>query len=82
MDGIITSMTAITTEEALDYLRRWELVREREATALRDCSLDTKVRQLSVLMASRDLFNADRDREQRVQVVRDRWARIRAAFDE
>jgi len=44
-------MAAITPEEALAYLRRWELVREAEARELRRTPMETKLRQLAALMA-------------------------------
>ena len=47
---------------------------------LRRTSLDVKLRQLSALMASRGLFGVDPDRENGVQLVRDRWACLRQAL--
>lgn len=69
-------MTAITPEQAREYLDRWRLVKQAEAEQLRTVGLETKLRQLSVLMTSRALFQSDRDRERRVQQVRERWLRI------
>ena len=48
---------------------------------LRETPIETKMRQLSTLMASRDLFRPDPDRELHVEGVRERWARIYRAFD-
>ncbi|MGQ0835083.1 MAG: hypothetical protein ACT4O5_09230 [Gammaproteobacteria bacterium] len=73
-------MTSITPKQARDYLDRWKLVEEVEANELRTVSMETKLRQLAVLMASRNLFGDDRDRETRVREVRNRWTRIRAAL--
>ncbi|MGH8285564.1 MAG: hypothetical protein ACRETT_07335 [Steroidobacteraceae bacterium] len=73
-------MTSISPKQARDYLDRWKLVKEVEANELRTVSMETKLRQLAVLMASRNLFGDDRDRETRVREVRDRWTRIRAAL--
>jgi hypothetical protein len=72
-------MTFVTSEQAREYLDRWRLVHEREVRELRDTSLDTKARQLSVLMSSRDLVRADHDRESGANAVRERWALIRSA---
>ena len=66
-------MASITTAEAQAYFERWELVKEIELAELRRTSMDTKLRQLSALMASRSLFAADPKRERGVQLVRDRW---------
>lgn len=73
-------MTAITSKQAQSYLDRWKLVREIELAELRHASLDAKVRQLAVLMASRDLFGNDDTREREAKAVRERWARIRKAL--
>lgn len=73
-------MNSITSEQARQYLERWKLVRQAEAEELRTTSLETKLQQLAVLMASRRLFGADRDRESQVRAIRDRWARIRQAL--
>jgi hypothetical protein len=70
----------MTPEDAHQYLERWRLVEEREITELRRTSTDTKARQLSALMASRELFGQDPDREKGVREVRARWARLRKAL--
>jgi hypothetical protein len=74
-------MVTITPAEAQAYFNRWELVKEIELTELRRTSMDTKLRQLSALMASRSLFGVDPERESGVQLVRDRWARLWQALD-
>lgn len=73
-------MATITPEEAQAYARRWELVREMEAAELRRAPMETKLRQVSALMASRNLFDPEPDREPDVQAVRERWARLRRAL--
>jgi len=73
-------MVAITPEQAREYLDRWRLVREAELEELRSTSMEMKLRQLSVLMASHDLFPPDPAREGLAAEVRDRWARIREAL--
>jgi hypothetical protein len=69
-------MASITPAEAQAYFKRWELVKEIELAELRRTSMDTKLRQLSALMASRSLFGIDPERENDTQLVRDRWARL------
>jgi hypothetical protein len=69
-------MGSITPAEAQAYFERWELVKEIELAELRRTTMDTKLRQLSVLMASRSLFGVDPERENGTQLVRDRWARL------
>ncbi len=73
-------MAAVTPEEALAYFRRWELVRDAEAKELRRTPMQTKLQQLAALMASRHVFGSDPDREAQIQVVRERWARLRRAL--
>ena len=69
-------MAPITPAEAKAYFKRWDLVKEIEIAELRSTSMDTKLRQLSALMASRSLFGVDPEREDGTQLVRDRWARL------
>jgi hypothetical protein len=69
-------MASITPAEAQAYFKRWDLVKEIELAELRRTSMDTKLRQLSALMASRSLFGVDLEREKGVQLVRDRWTRL------
>lgn len=76
----IALMAAITPEQARDYLDRWKQVEKVEADALRDTPLEIKVRQLAVLMASRHLFAGDREREKSIDLVRERWRKIRGAL--
>lgn len=73
-------MADMTPEEARAYFRRWELLREEETRQRLRTSMETKLRQLSSLMASRHLFGVDPDREAGVQAVRERWARLRRAM--
>ena len=70
-------MAVITPQEALAYFRRWELVRDAEARELRRTPVETKLQQLAALMASRHVFGPEPDREAEIQVVRERWARLR-----
>jgi len=56
-------MDAITPEEARAYFRRWQLLREEEARQLARTPMETKLRQLVALMASRHLFGVEPDRE-------------------
>jgi len=67
-------MTSITSAEAQAYFKRWDLVKEIELAELRRTPMDTKLRQLSALMESRSLFGVDTERENGMQLVRDRWA--------
>ncbi|MGH8220539.1 MAG: hypothetical protein ACREUT_18550 [Steroidobacteraceae bacterium] len=73
-------MAALTPEEARAYFERWEWVRDAEAAELRRTSVEVKLRQLGALMASRDLFGPEPDRDAQIREVRDRWARLRQAL--
>jgi hypothetical protein len=46
-------MRPITPADAQAYLNRWNLVRDKEPAELRGTSMETKARQLSIMMASR-----------------------------
>jgi hypothetical protein len=69
-------MASITPAEAQAYVKRWDLVKDIEIAELRRTSMDTKLRQLSALMASRSLFGVDSERENGIRLVRERWARL------
>jgi len=53
-------MARITPAEAQAYFNRWQLVKEIELGELRGTSMDTKLRQLSALVASRSLLRIPR----------------------
>jgi hypothetical protein len=74
-------MTSITPEQARAFLDRWKMVRESRADEPRERLMETRLRQLSVLVGSRELFDVDPHRERRVEDVRERWARIRKTLD-
>jgi hypothetical protein len=74
-------VSTITPKQALDYLERWRIFREREARELSATSMDERARQLGVIMASRSLFERDPHREHLVEEVRQRWMRIHRAQD-
>ena len=70
----------MTPEQARSYFERWNLVREVETDELQRTSMETKLRQLAALMASRHLFAPEPDREAQISEVRDRWDRLRKAL--
>jgi hypothetical protein len=53
------------------------LVQAVEFEELRRTPMDTKLRQLASLMASREHFTEDPTRENDVQEVRRRWAQLK-----
>jgi hypothetical protein len=73
-------MRAITAEQARAYLERWDLARDAEAVELQRTPMAIKFRQLEALMASRDAFRNDPQREQEIESVRERWAGLRRTF--
>lgn len=75
-------MTAISKQQAPDYLERWKIVREWEARGKHATTMDERAQQLSVLMASRFLFECDPNRERLVEEVRQRWMHIHRALDD
>jgi hypothetical protein len=73
-------MSAITPEQARAYLERWDLVRDAEAVELQGTPMALKFRQLDAMMASRDAFGDDPQREQEIASVRERWTGLRKAL--
>jgi hypothetical protein len=73
-------MSAITPEQARAYLERWDLVCDAEAVELQRTPMALKFRQLEALMASRDAFGIDPQREREIESVRERWAALRRAL--
>jgi hypothetical protein len=73
-------VSAISPEQAKAYLERWELVREAEVTELQRTPLAVKFRQLAALVASSGLFGGDPQRAHEIEVVRERWSRLRKAL--
>ena len=71
------SMERISSDEGEAYLARWRLVQEAEVAELRRTSMETKLRQLAALVAARDTFGPDADRDLHVAEVRERWNRLR-----
>lgn len=72
-------MSKIDPEAAQQFLDRWALVNAHELEELRRTPMETKLRQLASLMASRDLF-ADPDRDKEASEVQQRWAQLRRAL--
>jgi hypothetical protein len=62
-------MSAITPKQARAYLERWDLVRDAEAAELQRTPMAMKFRQLEALMASRDAFGGDSQREQEIEAA-------------
>ena len=73
-------MVTITAAEAAAFNERWELVREREEGELRSTTEEAKFQRLCALMASRCVFGTESGREAEVQLVRERWSRLRQAM--
>jgi len=78
--GVNELWLTLPPDQARSYFSRWDLVREVEATELQRTSMETKLRQLAALMASRHLFAPDPDRETQICELRERWARLRKAL--
>jgi hypothetical protein len=73
-------MVKITLEEALAYTDRWAALEAFQLEELRRTPMKTRLLQLAALMASRDLFAYDAQRDQGVLEVRNRWAQLRLAL--
>lgn len=73
-------MRKMTPEDARAYLTRWQLLRDVEAAELRRTSMDVKLQQLAALVAARDVFGPEPEREMQIRAVRERWAHLRQAL--
>ncbi len=73
-------MSKITPEQARAYLKRFELLEEIQTDELLRTSVQSRFQQLSALMASRHAFGPESDRERDMEIVRERWARLRRAL--
>lgn len=73
-------MAKMTREQALAYVDRWQQVQDAEVAELQRTSIETKFTQLAALMASRDVFGPEPDRDVQIREVRERWARLRQAL--
>jgi hypothetical protein len=70
-------MATLTAQEAREYLDRWKLVQDEQAAQLRRTSMEVKLQQLTALMASREIFGTDPNRDREILEVRERWAHLR-----
>jgi hypothetical protein len=68
--------TSPSTDEALDFQRRWALVAERERDAARRATLEQKLDEVERLMLSIDDFGW-REALDDDEPVRARWVRLR-----
>ena len=67
----------MTKTEARAFRKRWALVNAREREELRSTSPAQKFRQLAALMASAEMFDGPESRAEEVNLVRERWNRLR-----
>jgi hypothetical protein len=67
-------------ETAEEYRRRWQAVHEAEIEEIEQTPLATKLRQLSLLVESRNLFATKPDFSPEDAEVLDRWNRIRRYY--
>ncbi|MEO7205284.1 MAG: hypothetical protein ABI356_10805 [Steroidobacteraceae bacterium] len=72
-------MSWISPEQARTYLERWKKLRDVSVVEWRAASMETRIRQLSVLVDSSQRRGADPERARGAADVRERWARIRRA---
>ena len=72
----------ISAADALAYQTRWKSVNQMEIAELRNTSMEMKLRQLASLMASREMFGIDPQRERATEQIRERWVQLRQALSE
>lgn len=67
-------------ESAIEYQRRWQAVRDAEIDEIRQTPVAAKLRQLSLLVGSGNLFPAQPDFTPQDIEVLNRWNRIRRYY--
>ena len=67
-------------ETAVEYRRRWQAVHEADVEEIRQTPLTIKLRQLSLLIESRNLFATEPDFTALDAEALDRWNRIRRYY--
>jgi len=72
----------LTKEEALAFQDRWRLVNEAIIEEIRTTPVETKFRQLGVLVASAYALGWDEKLRQGEEVVRDRWLALKRKFND
>ncbi|MGH7492223.1 MAG: hypothetical protein ACREOO_07500 [bacterium] len=71
----------MTKAQAKAFKARWRAVNEAELEELRNASIEQKLEQLSVLMASvRDMGWSEALAQEETE-VRERWRRLRKAYN-
>lgn len=71
----------MTKTEARAFQKRWRAINKIEREELRSASVADKLRQLAALMASVDQLGWREALDEEEIRVRDRWARLRKAYD-
>lgn len=74
-------MSELTPEQALAYLKRFEILDAARAVERSRSTIQSRFKQLSALMSSRRAFGVEALRERDVELVRKRWARLKQALD-
>jgi hypothetical protein len=70
----------MTQKDAQAWQRRWRTVNAHRVAEVRAMSMDEKASQLSELMSMQVSAQWIQKREAEVQVIRQRWAKLREAY--
>ena len=71
----------MTTNQAQQYLRRWQLVAEAEREELCCTPIEIKIRQISALMQSARGLGWDTSNDEENSIAMKRWQHLREAFN-
>lgn len=69
------------TETALPTERQWQLVAKRQQAEIRKLTIDEKLDRLSRLMSTVPTASARAERQRRVDETRQKWVRLKQAYD-
>ncbi len=73
-------MKKITKKEMKAYMKRWELVNNREREELRRMTPEERLSIVSGLMLSAKKLGWDKKLEKETKAVRERWVRLKEIY--
>jgi len=74
-------MQKMTAKDAQEWRDRWRVVNAHRAAEVRAMTADEKIRQLAELMSAPVSAERVKSRAAEVEIVRQRWAKLRNAYD-
>lgn len=73
-------MKELTAESIAAYQKRWRIMEGQQLRELQSAPEELRLRQVVAIMQSRHLFPVDSNRDSEIQLLRQRWKALRAAY--